>query len=317
MLAAGGDLAQRRSYSRPELNRESAIVIQDGRHPVLEVSAMLHFIPNDLTLSSDREQILIVTGPNMGGKSTYLRQNALIVILAQAGYFVPARKASIGIVDRIFTRIGAADSLLEGKSTFMVEMIEAAIILNNATAGSLILLDEIGRGTSTYDGLSIAWAVIEYLHSLKARPRTLFATHYHELTELAEVLDRVRNCHIAVKEWQDNVIFLHKILPGATDQSFGIHVAKIAGIPYPVIERAKEILLNLEKKELNRLVKERITGRIEKVPETQKNLFPDELELKVWDEIRDKLKEIDISTLTPLEALNILHFLKFKSESFK
>lgn len=317
VLAAGGELAQRRSYSRPELNREAAIVIQDGRHPVLEASAMLHFIPNDLTLSSDREQILIVTGPNMGGKSTYLRQNALIVILAQAGYFVPARKASIGIVDRIFTRIGAADSLLEGKSTFMVEMIEAAIILNNATAGSLILLDEIGRGTSTYDGLSIAWAVIEYLHSLKARPRTLFATHYHELTELAEVLDRVRNCHIAVKEWQDNVIFLHKILPGATDQSFGIHVAKIAGIPYPVIERAKEILLNLEKKELNRLVKERITGRIEKVPETQKNLFPDELELKVWDEIRDKLKEIDISTLTPLEALNILHFLKFKSESFK
>ena len=317
VLAGGGELAQRRNYSRPELDRESAIVIQDGRHPVLESSAMLHFIPNDLTLSSDRDQILIVTGPNMGGKSTYLRQNALIVILAQAGYFVPARKARIGIVDRIFTRIGAADSLLEGKSTFMVEMIEAAIILNNATAGSLILLDEIGRGTSTYDGLSIAWAVIEYLHSLKARPRTLFATHYHELTELAEVLERVRNCHIAVKEWQENVIFLHKILPGATDQSFGIHVAKIAGIPYPVIERAKEILLNLEKKELNRMVKERITGRIGKVPETQKTLFPDELELKVWDEIRDKLKEIDISNLTPLEAMNILHFLKFKSENFK
>ena len=152
---------------------------------------------------------------------------------------------------------------------------------------------------------------------MKEKPRTLFATHYHELTELAEVLERVQNCHIAVKEWQENVIFLHKILPGATDQSFGIHVAKIAGIPYPVIERAKDILLNLEKKELNRLVKERITGRIGKVPETQKNLFPDEMELKVWDEIREKLKGIDISTLTPLEALNILHFLKFKSENFK
>jgi DNA mismatch repair protein MutS len=253
----------------------------------------------------------------MGGKSTYLRQKALIVILAQAGYFVPAEKAAIGICDRIFTRIGASDSLIEGKSTFLIEMIEASIILNNATSRSLILLDEIGRGTSTFDGLSIAWAVIEYLHSLSEKPKTLFATHYHELTELAQILDRVRNYHISVREWQDNVVFLHKIVPGATDQSFGIHVAKIAGVPMAVIERAKEVLLNLEKKELNRLVKERITGKLQKVPESQKNLFPEDAELKVWDEIREKLKEIDISKITPLEALNILHYLKHKSENFK
>jgi DNA mismatch repair protein MutS len=178
-------------------------------------------------------------------------------------------------------------------------------------------LDEIGRGTSTFDGLSIAWAVIEYLHSLKEKPKTLFATHYHELTELSEVLERVRNYHISVREWQDNVVFLHKIVPGATDQSFGIHVAKIAGVPMPIIERAKEVLLNLEKKELNRLVKERITGKFEKIPKMQKNLFPEDEELKVWDEIREKLKEIDITKITPLEALNILHYLKHKSEKFK
>jgi len=317
VLSAWGELAQRRSYVRPEINNGTAIRIQEGRHPVIEAASGRGFIPNDLDMDSENDQILIITGPNMGGKSTYLRQNALIVILAQAGCFVPAAKAQIGICDRIFTRIGASDSLIEGKSTFLVEMIEAAIILNNATPRSLILLDEIGRGTSTYDGLSIAWAVVEFLHALKERPRTLFATHYHELTELAAILGRVKNYHIAVKEWQDNVIFLHKIMPGPTDQSFGIHVAKIAGIPRAVIERAKEILLNLEKKELNRLVKERITGRIEKLPAIDAGLFPEDMELKVWDEIRDKLKEIDISRLTPLEALNILQFLKAKSDNFQ
>ncbi|MCX6557615.1 MAG: DNA mismatch repair protein MutS [Candidatus Aminicenantes bacterium] len=317
VLSAWGELAQRRSYVRPEVNDGMAIRIQDGRHPVIETAAGRGFIPNDLEMASESDQILIITGPNMGGKSTYLRQNTLIVILAQAGCFVPASKAQIGICDRVFTRIGASDSLIEGKSTFLIEMIEAAIILNNASARSLILLDEIGRGTSTYDGLSIAWAVVEFLHGLKERPRTLFATHYHELTELASILARVKNYHIAVKEWQDNVIFLHKIMPGPTDQSFGIHVAKIAGIPKPVIERAKEILLNLEKKELNRLVKERITGKIEKMPAVEAGLFPEDMELKVWDEIRDKLKEIDIARLTPLEALNILQFLKAKSDKFQ
>lgn len=316
-LAAGGELSQRRNYIRPVITEKNEITIREGRHPVVELSTEKGFIPNDTFLNSGSDQILIITGPNMGGKSTYLRQNALIIVLAQAGYFVPAEKATIGICDRIFTRIGASDSLIEGKSTFLVEMIETSIILNNATKRSLILLDEIGRGTSTFDGLSIAWAVVEYLHSLKEKPKTLFATHYHELTELSEILDRVKNYHITVREWQDNVVFLHKIAPGATDQSFGIHVAKIAGVPIPVIERAKDVLLNLEKKELNRLVKERITGKIDKLPQSQKSLFPEDAELKVWDEIRERLKEIEISTITPLEALNTLHYLKHKSENFK
>jgi len=317
VLSAGGELSQRRNYVRPGITDKNEITIRDGRHPVVELSTEKGFIPNDTFLNSGTDQVLIITGPNMGGKSTYLRQNALIIVLAQAGYFVPAEKAVIGVCDRIFTRIGASDSLIEGKSTFLVEMIETSIILNNATKRSLILLDEIGRGTSTFDGLSIAWAVVEYLHSLKEKPKTLFATHYHELTELSEILERVKNYHITVREWQDNVVFLHKIAPGATDQSFGIHVAKIAGVPMPVIERAKDVLLNLEKKELNRLVKERITGKINKLPQSQKTLFPEDAELKVWDEIRERLKEIEITTITPLEALNTLHYLKHKSENFK
>lgn len=317
VLSAGGELSQRRNYVRPTISDRNEITIKEGRHPVVELASEKGFIPNDTSLNSNSNQVLVITGPNMGGKSTYLRQNALLVILAQTGYFVPAEKAVIGICDRIFTRIGASDSLIEGKSTFLVEMIETSIILNNATERSLILLDEIGRGTSTFDGLSIAWAVIEFLHDLKEKPKTLFATHYHELTELSDILDRVQNLHIAVREWQDNVVFLHKILPGATDQSFGIHVAKIAGVPLPVIERAKDVLLNLEKKELNRLVKERITGKIKKFPSTQKNLFPEDAEMKVWDEIRDRLKEIDIEKITPLQALNTLYFLKNKSENLK
>ncbi len=317
-LAAGGELAQGRNYVRPRMSGNKEINIKQSRHPVVEMNAEKGFIPNDTYLTPKTDQVLLITGPNMGGKSTYLRQNALVIILAQAGYFVPAEKASIGICDRVFTRIGASDALLEGKSTFLVEMIETSIILNNATSRSLILLDEIGRGTSTFDGLSIAWAVIEYLHSLKEKPKTLFATHYHELTELSEILTGVKNYHISVREWQDNVVFLHKIVPGATDQSFGIHVAKIAGVPLPVIERAKDILLNLEKKELNRLVKERITGKIDVMPQpVQQNLFAEDAELKVWDEIRERLKEIEIDKLTPLEAMNILHYLKHKSEKLK
>ncbi len=317
VLSAGGELAMGRNYIRPGINKSNEIIIKEGRHPVLESKTETSFIPNDTNMNSGSDQILVITGPNMGGKSTYLRQNALIIILAQIGYFIPAEEASIGICDRIFTRIGASDSLIEGKSTFLVEMIETSVILNNLSKRSLILLDEIGRGTSTFDGLSIAWSVIEYLHSVKEKPKTLFATHYHELTELSDILERVKNYHISVREWDDNVIFLHKIVPGATDQSFGIHVAKIAGIPPAVIERAKDILLNLEKKELDRMVVERISGKIKLLPEKQKTLFPDDKELKVWDEIRDKLKEIDIAKMTPLEAMNILHYLKHKSEHFK
>lgn len=315
VLSAGAELSVCRSYIRPQIRNDKTIRIESGRHPVIELNRTQSggFVPNDLLLNPDEEQILLITGPNMGGKSTYLRQTALIVILAQIGYFVPAEKASLGICDRIFTRIGASDSLIEGKSTFLVEMTETAAILNNSGDRSLILLDEIGRGTSTFDGLSIAWAVVEHLHQMKSRPKTLFATHYHELTELAEIFDRIKNFHISVREWQDKVIFLHKILPGATDQSFGIHVGKIAGLPGPVVERAKQILLNLEKKELNRLVTERITGQLPKMPSVQASLFPQESELKIWDEIKKRLNELDISQLTPLEALNILHYLQRKS----
>ncbi len=323
VLAGGAELASLRTYTRPQIRSDRSIRIQGGRHAVIELAgngsslSASAFVPNDVLLDPDQDQILLITGPNMGGKSTFLRQTALIVILAQIGYFVPAEKASLAICDRIFTRIGASDSLIEGKSTFLVEMTETAAILNNASENSLILLDEIGRGTSTFDGLSIAWAVVEHLHQLRCRPKTLFATHYHELTELAEIFDRIRNYHISVREWQDKVIFLHKILPGATDQSFGIHVAKIAGLPAPVIERAKEILLNLEKKELNRLVTERITGQIPRMPQKQSSLFPEDGSLKAWDEIRTRLSEIDITQITPIEALNLLHYLQRKTLEFE
>ena len=322
VLAAGAELAASRAYCRPSIRSDKSLRIDSGRHPVIEqnlssASQTVSFVPNDLYMNPDENQILLITGPNMGGKSTFLRQTALIIILAQIGYFVPAEKASLSLCDRIFTRIGASDSLIEGKSTFLVEMTETAAILNNAGERSLILLDEIGRGTSTFDGLSIAWAVIEHLHRQKSRPKTLFATHYHELTELAEIFDRIQNHHIAVREWQDKVIFLHKIHPGATDQSFGIHVAKIAGLPEPVIERAKEILLNLEKKELNRLVTERITGQLPRMPQNQPSLFPQEQELRIWDEIRSRLSEVDISGITPIEALNLLHYLQNKTMELK
>ncbi len=317
VLSGLGENAQRRNHCRPEIVDGYGLSIREGRHPVLEGGGGAAFIPNDLDITPAADQILLITGPNMGGKSTYLRQNALIVILAQAGCFVPAEKAQIGIVDRIFTRIGASDSLLEGKSTFLTEMIETAAILAGAGRRSLILLDEIGRGTSTFDGLSIAWAVVEYLAGMGEQPKVLFATHYHELTELGEILDRVANVHIAVREWQDQVVFLHKIVPGATDQSFGIHVGKIAGLPSPVIERAKEILLNLEKKELTRLVKERLVGQIPQTPPRARSLFPEDRELRVWDEIRGKLAELDIARLTPLEALNLLHVIKLKSDGLK
>jgi len=313
VLAAGGELAQRNNYIRPQISEGREIDIKEGRHPVVEFNMSGSFIPNDTLINSKADQILIITGPNMGGKSTYLRQNALIVILAQAGYFVPASEAKIGICDRVFTRIGASDSLIEGKSTFMIEMIETAVILNNAGPRSLILLDEIGRGTSTFDGLSIAWSVIEYLNSIKGKPKTLFATHYHELIEIPEVFEGVKNYHIAVREWNEKVIFLHKIVPGATDQSFGIHVAKIAGLPGSVIKRAKELLIALEKKEIERLVSDRITGNTDKTPNTQ-TIFQNDAEGKIWDEIKKQLKELDITTMTPLQAMNILHYLKNKSE---
>jgi DNA mismatch repair protein MutS len=252
VLAALAEVAQSRHFVRPKIDSGSVIAIREGRHPVVEaVVGRGAFVPNDSLLDPDSRQILMLTGPNMAGKSTYMRQVALIVILAQMGSFVPAAEARIGLVDRIFTRIGAADYLARGESTFMVEMRETAHILRHASARSLILLDEVGRGTSTFDGISIAWSVAEYLHESPHRPRTLFATHYHELTDLALTNERVKNFNFAVKEWKGEVIFLRTLIEGAASRSYGIHVARLAGLPAPVVDRAKEILKNLEGEELD------------------------------------------------------------------
>jgi DNA mismatch repair protein MutS len=227
-----------------------AIKITDGRHPVLDQTMSAgRFVPNDTELDGESHRLVILTGPNMAGKSTYIRQVALLVLLAQTGSFIPAASAEIGLADRIFTRVGASDDLARGQSTFMVEMNETAAILNNATDRSLVILDEIGRGTSTFDGLSIAWSVAEHLHDVTGC-RTLFATHYHELTDLARTRPGVTNCNVAVREWNDDVIFLRKIIPGPADQSYGIQVAKLAGLPEPILKRAREILANLENSEL-------------------------------------------------------------------
>lgn len=249
-LASLAEAASLYDYVKPLLHQGSTIQISEGRHPVVErLSKEEHFVPNDTILDSEQEQILIITGPNMAGKSTYIRQVALITLLAQMGSFVPAKRAEIGLVDRIFTRVGASDNLAKGQSTFMVEMSETANILNQATKQSLIILDEIGRGTSTFDGLSIAWAVAEYLHREEIKAKTLFATHYHELTRLSDTLERVRNYTVLVREWNEEIVFLRRIVAGSCDKSYGIQVARLAGIPSQVLQRAKEILLSLEKKE--------------------------------------------------------------------
>ena len=264
------------------------------------------FVPNDLFLNSKTHNIVVLTGPNMGGKSTYLRQAALIVIMAQMGSFVPARSARLGIVDRVFTRIGASDNLARGRSTFMVEMTETAAILHTATPRSLILLDEVGRGTSTYDGLAIAWAAIEYLHA-HVQAKTLFATHYFELTELAEQLSGVKNYHVSVKEAGGSVVFLRKVQPGAADRSYGIEVAKLAGLPNEVVVRAREVLAEHESAE-RRLTEHLTPGstpeeRIERP--TQLTIFT-----PLSQPVLEKLREVDLNRLTPLEALNLLAELK-------
>ena len=302
VAAALAEVAVRNRYVRPELTEEVVLEIVGGRHPVVEQTLQEEpFVPNDLHLNEEA-RILIITGPNMAGKSVYLRQNALIVLMAQMGSFVPAERARIGLVDRIFTRIGAQDEVAAGQSTFMVEMVETANILNNATPRSLLILDEIGRGTSTYDGISIAWAVVEYLHNHpERRARTLFATHYHELTELAERLPGVRNVNLAVKEEEGRVIFLHKVVPGGADRSYGIHVAQLAGVPRPVINRAQELLEGLE------------SGKFRPgtpAPEPyQPVLFADE------HPVVEELRRLDISQMTPLEAINKLYELQRKVEN--
>ncbi|RYD69481.1 MAG: DNA mismatch repair protein MutS, partial [Verrucomicrobiaceae bacterium] len=251
VLCSLAETARLFGYCRPQLTEKLNLRITDGRHPVLDQALVEEkFVPNDVLLDGDGNRLSILTGPNMAGKSTYIRQVALIVLMAQTGSWIPAREAEIGVVDRIFTRVGASDDLSKGQSTFMVEMCETANITNNATARSLIILDEIGRGTSTFDGLSIAWSVAEYLHD-EIRARTLFATHYHELTDLARTRSGVKNFNVAVREWNDQIIFLRKIIPGGADKSYGIQVARLAGLPSRIIERSKEILANLEQQELN------------------------------------------------------------------
>jgi DNA mismatch repair protein MutS len=322
VLASLANIAALRNYCRPEfvasVNAASTdkaspdggdLEIVEGRHPVIEQQEMSggseRFVPNDLYLNSSTHTILLLTGPNMGGKSTYLRQTALIVILAQMGSFVPARSARLSVVDRVFTRIGASDNLARGRSTFMVEMTETAAILHTATARSLILLDEVGRGTSTYDGLAIAWAAIECLHA-RVRAKTLFATHYFELTELAEQLPGVKNYHVSVKEAGGGIVFLRKVEPGAADRSYGIEVAKLAGLPNEVIMRAREVLA--EHESVERLA----TGHLSpgaSPPATQLTIFT-----PISQPVLEKLREVDLNRLTPLEALNLLAELKRQIE---
>ncbi|MDI6686946.1 MAG: DNA mismatch repair protein MutS [Desulfobacterales bacterium] len=309
VLCALAEVADQNGYNRPEIATDGIILIEDGRHPVVEkMISGERFVPNSIKMDNDESQILIITGPNMAGKSTILRQVALLVIMAQMGSFVPAKKASMSITDRIFTRVGALDNLSQGQSTFMVEMQETANILNNATGQSLVIMDEIGRGTSTFDGLSIAWAVAEYLHDIKeGGVKTLFATHYHELTELAKTKKRVKNYNIEATEWNDEIIFLRKLVEGSTDRSYGIQVARLAGIPDTVINRAKNILFNIENRESKLNESNLFSNKNNSVKkgQVQLNLFrrPESF-------VIEKLQKLDTLKMTPLEALNYLNKLQ-------
>jgi DNA mismatch repair protein MutS len=314
ILCSLAEVGDRYDYNRPRVDEGEEIAIEDGRHPVLERMGLSErFVPNDTLLNTQEHQLLIITGPNMAGKSTYLRQVALIILMAQMGSFVPAREAKIGTIDRIFTRVGALDNIMRGQSTFMVEMMETARILNQATSRSLVVLDEIGRGTSTFDGLSIAWAVAEYLHDHPfLKPKTLFATHYHELTELALTKERVKNLNVAVSEWNGEIIFLRRIVEGGSNRSYGIQVAKLAGLPEKVIGRAKEILSNLERGELDATGMPKIART--KNAAAKPVLFPQLSLFHQPDAIRYQLKKLKIEQVTPLEALHILDEMKKKAE---
>ncbi len=300
-------LAKENNYVAPELNDSTDIDIKNGRHPVIEKQLPLgeHYIANDVFLDRSEQQVIMITGPNMSGKSAILRQTALIILLAQMGSFVPAESAKIGYVDKIFTRVGASDNISMGESTFMVEMNETASILNNLSERSLVLLDEIGRGTSTYDGISIAWAISEYLHEHPARAKTLFATHYHELNEMSSTFERIKNYNVSIKEIKDNVLFLRKLKPGGSEHSFGIHVAKMAGMPQQVIQKANKILKKLEKSHSN----EELTDKLQSVQnEMQLSFF--NLDDPLLVEIKQEILHLDIDTLTPVEALMKLNEIK-------
>ncbi len=312
VLRSFAAVASQKGYVCPEVDTSPIIDIRDGRHPVIETLLPAgKFVSNDTLMDGEKDQILIITGPNMAGKSTYLRQVGLIILLAQAGSFVPASSAHIGVVDRIFTRVGASDNLAGGESTFLVEMNETANILNNCTPRSLVLFDEVGRGTSTFDGLSIAWAIVEYLHQVQtAAARTLFATHFHELTELEVMLPRVKNYNVAVKEWNDEIVFLRKISEGGSDQSLGIQVARLAGLPPKVISRAKELLANLETNEFTVNNRPKIAGK-------QHKDEPAKFQMSLFElpehPVVEELRELDIDNLTPLKALLLLEQLKRKT----
>jgi DNA mismatch repair protein MutS len=314
VLAALAETAAVNNYTKPHVHDGDDFVVLDARHPVVERRAAATgepFVPNDVSLNGAASQLVILTGPNMGGKSTYLRQTALLVVMAQAGSFVPAREAKIPLVDRIFARVGASDNIAKGQSTFMVEMQETANILHNATSRSLVVLDEIGRGTATFDGLSLAWAVAEHLATNPtARPKTLFATHYHELTDLADATPGVVNFHVAAREWKDDIVFLRKIVPGRSDRSYGIQVARLAGLPPAVIDRARAILGALERDELTRGGRPSVSGDATD-PQRQLGLFQSQ---PASDRFRDRLTALDIDRLTPLEALTLLADLKKEAE---
>jgi DNA mismatch repair protein MutS len=305
-IASLAELAVKQGYVKPIITDEPLLEIYEGRHPVLDATLPKGtFVPNDSMIGTEHGNILLITGPNMAGKSTYIRQTALLTIMAQMGSFVPARKATIGIADRLFARVGASDELARGQSTFMVEMVETARILNTATERSLVILDEIGRGTSTYDGLSLAWAIVEHLHGVN-RARTMFATHYHELIDLQKSLPGVRNWNVSVKEWDDNVVFLHRIVPGGADRSYGIHVARLAGVPREVNDRAKEILMQLEENHLNKY------GQPNIAPPKSKANGSIQMTLFEWKDnaVVDRLKSLEIERMTPMEALQQLEVLQ-------
>jgi DNA mismatch repair protein MutS len=306
-LAGLAETASLNNYTKPHVHDGDEIVITDGRHPVVERHCAGPFVPNDTLLDATTHQVVILTGPNMGGKSTYLRQTALICLLTQMGSFVPARQAKLGIVDRIFTRVGASDNIARGQSTFMLEMQETANILHSVTSRSLVILDEIGRGTATFDGLSIAWAVAEYLASSpRARPKTVFATHYHELTDLADALPGVVNHHVDAREWHDEIVFLRKVVPGRSDRSYGIQVARLAGLPWPVVARAREILYALEQDALARGGRPSL-AHTPTEPQRQLGLFQAPSNA---DQLVERLQALEIDRMTPLEALRTLAELK-------
>lgn len=315
-LISFAQLAIENDYVRPTLDETFELEITNGRHPVIEkqLPVGIPYVPNDVFLDRESQQLIMITGPNMSGKSAILRQTALIVLLAQMGSFVPAEKVRMGIVDKIFTRVGASDNISMGESTFMVEMNETASILNNISDRSLVLLDEIGRGTSTYDGISIAWAIAEFLHENPARPKTLFATHYHELNEMSELLPRIKNYNVSVKELKDTVLFIRKLVAGGSAHSFGIHVAKMAGMPQMVIQKAQKILKKLEKNHSSeslsgiKSVKDDSSLKGEQAQQMQLNIF--NLDDPLLEEIREDIMNLDINTLTPIEALMKLNELK-------